>query len=277
MAGIGKIIRTSPPPSNVAASSTASGSIAPGRTIEGIIFKCGGTFDVQTHISLIRIKANGKTIIEGTGAQLSALDEFKGATHSDTYLHIDFTERLKGRDFLDQMAGGFDTSLGVANITYEVTIGAATSPTLAVYTIESAPQSVAGLPFAGLMGKVLRYPYSVAAGGALNIPLPFGPVNGAIIKRIHLFEGTAGRITGVTVKADSTVIHDTLDADNDFLNVQHRNVNQTGVYSLDFMPDGNSKNSFDTRGLASLELQPTFSGADSGMVLVEYLDKLGNL
>lgn len=274
---VGKILRPSLPLSNVAASSTASGNIIPGRTLEGILFKCGGTFDVQTHISLVRIKANGKTIVEGTGAQLSALTEFRGDTHNDTYLYIDFTESRKGRDFLDQMAGAWDTSLGVSNITLEVTIGAATSPTLAVYTVESAPQSAIGLPFAGLMTKILRYPYSVAAGGAINIPLPFGPVNGAIIKRIHLAEGTAGRVTGLVIKQDGVVIHDTLDADNDFINVQNRSVNQTGFYTADFVPDGNLKNALDTRDARSLELTPTFSAADSGFVIVEYLDKLGNL
>lgn len=274
---VGKILRPSLPLSNVAANSTASGNITPGRTIEGILFKCGGTFDVQTHISLLRIKANGKTIVEGTGAQLSAIAEFRGDTHSDSYLYVDFTESRKGRDFLDQMAGAWDTSLGVANITIEVTIGAATSPTLAVYTVESAPQSAVGLPFAGLMTKILRYPYSVATGGAINIPLPFGQVNGAVIKRIHFVEGTAGRITGVVVKQDGVVLHDTLDTDNDFLNVQSKSVNQTGVYTLDFIPDGNLKNGLDTRDARSLEITPTFGQSDNGFVIVEYLDKLGNL
>lgn len=274
---VGKILRPSLPLSNVAASSTASGNIIPGRTIEGILFKCGGTFDVQTHISLLRIKANGKTIIEGTGAQLSALAEFRGDTHSDTYLYVDFTESRKGRDFLDQMAGAWDTSLGVSNITVEVTIGAATSPTLAVYTVESAPQSAIGLPFAGLMCKSLRYPFSASAGGAINIPLPFGPVNGAIIKRIHVEKVSGGTVDSVVVKQDGVVIHDTAVADNNFINVQNRSVNISNFYTVDFVPDGNLKNALDTRDARSLELTPTFSGATGGFVIVEYLDKLGNL
>lgn len=274
---VGKIIRPSLPLSNVAANSTASGNITPGRTIEGIIFKLGGTFTVDTHIYTLRIKANGKTVIEGTGAQLRALSLFRGDTPNTGYLHIDFSESKIGRDFLDEMAGAWDTSLGVANISIEVSIGAATSPTLLVYTVESAPQSLAGLPFAGLMHKVLRYPYSVAAGGSISIPLPFGQVNGAIIKRIHLAEGTAGRITGVVVKQDGVVIHDSLDADNDYFNVQYRKANVAGFYHVDFIPDGNLKNALDTRDARSLELLPTFSAADSGFVIVEYLDKLGNL
>lgn len=273
----GKIIKPALPMQNVAASQTATGQITPGRTLEGIIFKCGGTFDVQTHISLVRIKANGKTIIEGSGAQLSALDEFRGSTHSDTYLHLDLTESRKGRDYLDQMIGAWDTSVGVANITVEVSIGAATSPTLSMYTVESAPQiaNENSSRYAGFMSKILRYPYAMPAAGAMNIPLPFGPINGAIIKRIHVENAN---LTQCVLKQDGIVLHEALLADNTFLNAQYKSVAQSGIYTLDFMPDGNIKNALDTRNSRSLELQPTFSGAETGkMVIVEYLDTLGNL
>jgi hypothetical protein len=43
------------------------------------------------------------------------------------------------------------------------------------------------------------------------------------------------------------------------------------------MPDENIRNCMDTRSDRSLELLVTFSGADNGNVIVEYLDKLGNL
>lgn len=273
---VGKIFRPALPLSNVAASNTATGQITPGRTIEGLLFKCGGTFDVQTHISLVRIKANGKTIIEGTGAQLSALAEFRGDTHSDSYLYVDFTESRKGRDFLDEMVGAWDTSMGVANITVEVTIGAATSPTLVLYTVESAPQAMneASRPYAGLMHKILRYPWSIGAGGAQNIPLPFGPVNGAIIKRLHITHTNA---TQAVIKQDGVVVYDALLADAQQMNTQFKSVNQSGYMSIDFIPDGNVKNALDTRNARSLELQVTLSAADSGYVIAEYLDQLGNL
>lgn len=274
---VGKIFRQALPFSNVAANNTATAQITPGRTIEGILLKCGGTtFDAQTHISLIRIKANGKTIYEATGAQASAIEEFRGESHSDSYVWIDFTESQKGRDFLDEMIGAWDTSAGVANITAEVTIGGATAPTLVAYTLESAPQTANANSkvYAGLMHKVLRYPYSIAAGGAQNIALPFGPVNGAIIKRIHI---THANLTQVVMKQDAIVLVDALLADLQFMNTKFSNVNQSGYATIDFMADGNVKNALDTRDARSLELQPTFSAADSGYVIVEYLDQLGNL
>ena len=43
------------------------------------------------------------------------------------------------------------------------------------------------------------------------------------------------------------------------------------------MGDGAVKKALDTRDARSLEWLLTFSGADSGVVLVEYLDVLGNL
>jgi len=285
---VGKLSRLSLPFSNVTQAGTATANITPGRTIEGLRLSIGGNiqsataWDITsaTHTPLIRVKANGKTILEGTGAQLAAIAKFKGHPTSTTELYLDFTESFKGRDFLDEMVGAWDTSLGVANITVEVQIGGSGGSftgTLALYTVESAPQSVQGLPFAGMMAKILRYPYSVAAGGDMSIPLPFGKVNGAIIKRIHIMEGTAGRVTKVTLKQDGVVIADLPDAQNDAQNAFFRNTNQTGVFSVDLIPDGNIKNALDSRDANSLELIPTFGAADNGYVLVEYLDKLGNL
>lgn len=286
---IGKIIRPILTFSNVAQANTSTAQITPGRTIESIILVVSGNVQAATawditnatHTPLIRIKANGKTIIEGTGAQLAALSYFRGHGASSTYLPISFIESKKGRDFLDEMVGAFDTSAGVANITVEVQIGGAGGAftgTLKAYTIESAPQAANphSKSYAGLMHKVLRYPWALGVGGALNVPLPFGPVNGAILKRLHIGQ-TNGLVTAVTLKQDGVVLSDTLLADNQYVNTLFSNTNQANFYTLDFMADGNLKNALDTRDARSLELQVTCSNADNGFVIAEYLDQLGNL
>jgi hypothetical protein len=282
---VGKLFRAAPPPANVAANTIATGSIAPGRTIEGILFKLGGTTFTKAQITLLRIKANGKIICETTGTDLDKLINFRSIISGNAaYLFYNFIEDV-GRSFIDEMVGAFDTSQGVANLTYEVTIGGATAPTLAVYTMESQQQAANPLTaaYAGFIHKLLRYPWAINAGGAQNIPLPFGPVNGSLIKRIHILH--TGNLTGCTVKENGNIIHDTANspggstglADEQYLNTFFGKTNGTNLYSIDFIPDGNLSTVFDTRKSASVELVPVFSAADSGYVYAEYLDLLGNL
>jgi hypothetical protein len=257
---------------------TVTGNIMPGRTLEGIILKLTGTgADIQDDISLFRLKANGKTIWEGTGTQLTNISDYKSGLADDaTYLHIDFTEARTGRDYLDQMIGAFDTSVGVANITAEITIGAITSGgAIDWYLIESEPQRDKNLPYAGLMSKLLRYTASASAQGSFTVPLPFGPVNGGVIKRIHIESSV---VTGVVVKQDGVVVHETKAVlDNSIINSVYGRTNQSGLYTVDFMPDGNVKNALDTRDARSLELTPTYNNPGTATILVEYLDVLGNL
>lgn len=269
---VGKLIRKGLSFANVVANSTATAQITPGRTLEGFYLLMGGTF-TSAHVTLLRMKVNGKAVIEATGAQLDKIAKFSGMNYPTTVLPVMFTE-MTGRDFVDQMAGAFDTSKGIDSITVEVTIGAATSPTLECYLIESPPQAGA---FSKLMHKVLRYPYSVSSGGQLPISLPFGPNNGAIIKRIHVEHGVANNVTALTLKENAVVVHESTKAINDAHNQFFRSVNQTNTYSVDMMPDENVRNCMDTRSDRSLELLVTFAAADTGMVIVEYLDQLGNL
>jgi hypothetical protein len=270
---IGKLIRKGLSFSNVVTAGTATANITPGRTLEGIYLLMSSTLTSSAMISLVRMKVNGKTVIEGTGAQLDKIAKFNGLTYPATVLPIMFIELL-GRDFVDQMAGAFDTSKGIDSITLEVTTAAAgATPGLELYLLESPPQA-GGV--SELMAKVLRYPFNVSSGGQLPINLPFGPNNGAIVKRIHI-ESTNNLMTAVTVKENAVVVHESVKAINDAHNQFFRSTSQSNTYSVDCMPDENIRNCMDTRSDRSLELLVTFSGADNGNVIVEYLDKLGNL
>lgn len=269
---VGKLVRQGLPFSNVVATGIASAQISPGRTIEGIQLMMGGTF-TYAMISLIRVRANGKTFFEGSGTEIDRINKFQGLNYPATVLPLMFTE-VMGRDLVDQMMGAFDTSTGIANITIEVTIAGATSPTLSMFLIESAPQAES---VSQVIKKLLRYPFSVSAGGQLNIQLPFGPVNGAVIQRIHIQHGVANNVTACVVKENGVVVHESTLASNTAFNQLYRSANQTNWYSVDMVADENVKNAMDTRTDRSLELVPTFGAADSGFVLVEYLDTLGNL
>lgn len=276
---VGKLTRYGMPFSNVVPTGTATNQVTPGRTLEDFQLKLGGTTLTKAMISLFRMKANGKTIVEGSGTELDKLNAYRGTgTTNPAFLDIYFTDYSLNNE-LDRQVGAFDTSVGIANITTEVTIAGATAPILTPILVESAAQkSRVGemLPFAPLISKVLRYPYNTATGGKLPVTVPFGPQNGAIIKRLHVVSN-GGLMTGATVKQDSLVIHESLKAENEFMQVRHGRVPQANMYTIDFVLDGDIKKALDTRDARSLEWLLDFSGADSGQIIVEYLDPLGNL
>lgn len=273
---VGKLTRYGLPFSNVVATGTATNNITPGRTLENFKLKLGGTALTKAMIALFRMKANGKTVIEGTGTQLDKLNAYRGETTNAAYLDIPFADYSLNNEF-DRMVSAFDTSLGIANITTEVQIAGATAPTLTPIVVEAAAQKAQGgeyQPFAPLMSKVLRYPYNIATGGRLPITVPFGPQNGAIIKRLHVFNAN---MTGATVKQDGLVIHESIAAENQQEQTRQKRVPQAGVYTIDFVIDGDIRKALDTRDARSLEWLFDFSAADNGDILVEYVDILGNL
>lgn len=274
---VGKLKRLGLPFTNVAASNTATANITPGRTLETYRLQLGGTF-TKTQISLIRLKVNAKTVIEVSGDQLDKINTYKGKSASATFLDIDLADFSLNNEF-DRHVGSWDTSQGVVNITAEVTLAAGpVSPTLTPILIESGQQkTVAGenAPYAGLMTKMLRYPFNISAGGNLAIPFPMGPVSGSIIKRAHFFHG--GNMTGITIKQDGVPVHESLAAQNVYDLTAAGKVPQSNVYTVDFVADGAVNKSLDTRDARSLEWIPSFSAADSGTIVVEYIDPLGNL
>lgn len=273
---VGKLQRYGLPFANVVAAGTATNNVTPGRTLELLQLKLGGTF-TKAMITLFKLKANGRTLIEATGTELDKINAYRGIASNAAFLDIPFyDEKMFGQ--LDRAVTSFDTSNGVANITTEVTIAGATSPTLIPIVVESASQKdQAGqaAPYAGLVGKLLRYPFSIANGGTLPITVPFGPQSGAIIKRLHVFHG--GNMNGATVKQDGMVVHESLAAENANMQTRSGRTPQSNVYTIDFVTDGNIRNALDTRDAKSLEWLLNFSAADNGTVLVEYLDALGNL
>lgn len=277
---IGKLVRYGLPFSNVVPTGTATNNLTPGRTLENLQLKLEGTALTKAMITLFRLKANGKTVIEGTGTQLDKINAYRGAgTTNAKFLDLFFSDYSLNNE-LDRHVGAFDTSIGIQNITTELTISGATAPKVTPILIESGQQrdrtSKEVLPFAGLITKVLSYPFNIATGGKLPMTVPFGPQNGAIIKRMHIFQN-AGNMTGAVVKQDSLVVHESIKDENEFLQTRHGRVPQALVYTLDFVLDGDIKKALDTRDARSLEWLFDFSAADSGTILVEYVDTLGNL
>lgn len=279
---VGRLDRYGLPFSNVVATGTATNNIVAGRTLEVFSMKLGGTALTKAMISLFRMKANGKTIVEGTGSELDKINAYRGAGVTATaFLDVQFADYSMNNE-LDRQVGSFDTSVGISNLTTELTIAGATAPIVTPILHESAQQKVRTAtgadmaPYAPLISKLLRYPYNIATGGRLPITVPFGPQNGSIIKRLHVLSN-GGFMTGATVKQDGVVVHESIVAENQYWQSRFGRVPQTNMYTTDFVVDGDIKKALDTRDAKSLEWLFDFSAADSGNIIVEYLDPLGNL
>jgi len=109
----------------------------------------------------------------------------------------------------------------------------------------------------------------------LPLVVPFGPQSGAIIKRLHVAHG--GNMIGAVVKQDGLVIHESVTAENNYDLLSLGQTPQNNIYTIDFVADRAVVKALDTRSARMLEWMFTFSAADTGTVLVEYLDVLGNL
>ncbi len=265
---VGNLTRYGLPWVGVAASSNASAQVAVGRTIETIRLKRGGAM-TKAEVSLIRVKANSKAIYELSGAQMDALNAYRGWTVNAAYFDLLFTEH-NGMTEADRAAGALDTS-DLLSVTLEATIGAGpVAPTLTTILKESAPQPRQSPGVKHLVSKVLRYPFAAAAGGTLPMTLPFGPSAGAPIKRIHI-NNTGGLMTGITLKEDGAVIHESLLAEVQEEQTAWGRVPQANFYTVDFVLDGNMSKAWDPRSARSIEVLPAFSAADSGFMIVEYL------
>lgn len=274
---VGKLTRYGLPFANVVANGQATNNVTPGRTLEVLRLKLGGTALTKAMISLLKLKANGKPIVEATGTQLDKVNAYRGEATNAAFLDLQFADYSMLSE-IDRMVGAFDTGLGISNITSEITIAGATAPQITPILIESANQKNPDGTLKGVapfISKLLSYPFNIANGGKLPVTVPFGPQNGAIIKRMHIFH--TGNMTGATVKQDSIVIHESIKVENEFDQTKAGRVPQANCYTIDFVLDGNVSKALDTRDAKSLEWLFDFSAADNGTVLVEYLDPLGNL
>jgi hypothetical protein len=273
---VGKTTRKALPFSNVVATGDATSQITVGKTINNFQLELGGTSLTKAMINMFRLKANAKTIFEGSGTQIDKINAYRGLVTNPAYLDISF-EDLTGLDIIDRVVGCLDTSAGIASLNTEVSIAGATAPTLKGILYETARQTDAAgnvSLYAGLMAKQLRYPFSVASGGQLPLNFPFGAKNGALIKRVHVFHTN---MIGATVKEDGIVIHESTDAQRQYEQARMGRTPQAGMYTIDFVVDGDMRKAFDTRNASSVEWLFDFSAADNGYIVIEYLDVLGNL
>lgn len=256
------------PFTNVVANGVATCNLPVGMSYNRIVLALGGTF-TKAMITNLKVRVNGKVVVENTGSRLDLMNQYRGLTASASYLTIDFTEP-RAKDMAEQYIGNINTASGVSSLTMEVTIAGATSPTLDSYAELGPPAPL------GVIAKQILFTSSF--GGAGKFPMKIIDVanRGAIIKRVSFAHG--GNLSAIEVKKNGIVIFDNIPtAVNSFYLGEYQKTAQTNLYTYDPCLDNNYTNAIRTADMTSLEFNPTFTAADTVTAVAEVLDVLGNM
>lgn len=252
---------------NVVASGVASLELELGMTYNRIILELGGTTFTKAMITDIKAKLNGKTFYNITGSRLDDVNEYRGLASDASYLTIDFVEPF-AKTIGGMYGGGIGTAQGVSSFTLEVTIAGATAPTLASYSMLSAPKPL------GLIMGMVHHPVTFSAAGKYPITLPYGPSAMHLIKRVHFFHTN---MTQLEVKKNGVEIFEEITiAVNEFIQGEYEKVPQSGLYVYDPIVNNDLSRVVNTANATSLQFNPTVSAADTINVYAELIGLLAN-
>lgn len=256
-------------------------------TLNRILLRFGGTTMGKAQIQKIEIKIGTRPVwvIDTVGALaagtiLDSINKYKGIFDQASNLTIDLTER----DFLTIAAreiGGIDMSKLSDDVYINITVGGtAVAPTMYGYMFLTPPQGK-DIEEGQLIQKIVAIPYSFSTGGRQLIS--FDP-KGALLKRIYTtFTGSNGTATTESnlnkfeVKKNGYTLFELMSTDNKFLQQEYRKVPQSGLFVTDMTFDNNLSGALVTADAQALEFAPTFTAADSGVMLFEVLDAPYNL
>lgn len=257
------------PFANVNASGVASVSLPVGMSYNRIILQLGGTSFTKSMITNIKVRVNGKVVLENTGARLDLMNQYRGIAASANFLTLDFTEP-RAKIMAEQFIGNINTAQGVSSLTIEITIAGATAPTLDSWSELGPPAPL------GVIAKQIMFTSSFGGSGKFPFKLIDMANKGAIMKRVHFAHG--GNLTQLEVKKNGIVIFDNVPAAvNSFWVGEYQKTTQTNIYTFDPCCDNNYANAVKTADMVSLEFNPTFSAADTVTAVLEVLDVLGNM
>lgn len=252
-----------------------------GTVLEKIMLTLGGTALTKAMITLIQIKANGKTIWESTGTNLNLITCYASPAVADaTILKIDFMNR-KARTVNAFQAGAIDLSAasGITSLRMEVTIAGATAPTLVGVADVSPPTAdpaEAGIRF--LIARKHRATVSVAAAGTFALPIPhLDPAGGGSnYRRICFF---SANMTSLKTMREGVTEHELTKAENEAAQKDNGLTPQANLVVFDPVQDGQIMGrTWDTRpgsGVKSAQFYGTFSGAETITIETDELIPFG--
>ena len=257
---------------NVAANATASLSTnqLQGYAVHGLILERGGTTFPHTDVDNVRVRINGKDIVDQlTGTQLHAMTDYEGMPNVTNYDFVFFGDPA-ARTVRGQHLGDLDCSIYDYPLTLEVDIGAATAPTLQAYALVSVPKLQMGIGYTKTEAAIIRaLPRTViqpaAAVTRSTYGISIGSSAGARIRRVWFFNSA---LTAVDFRKQSLIKWDDVSvALNSATQQQYVRTPQAGLYVLDRVMDGNQGESETTVSPSgqqwNIQLALTTSAADT--------------
>ena len=248
-----------------------------GSSIHGIILEQGGTSFTKAHMTEIKISIGGKSVISGiSGDQLQDINDYDGLSATSDYVAFWFGDPT-ARTVFGQHLTDLDLSYyDKASAVLEVTVGAATAPTLQAYAVIGPPKDVMGLNYsqmdvASIRALIRTVATPSAAVTRQSYPIGLGSNAGANVRKICAFNSN---LTSLEFKKNGISIHDDVSvALNTFLQAEFGRVAQSGLYVLDHVVDANQGKADPTVNKNGnpfpMQVNLTTSGADTITVFAD--------
>jgi hypothetical protein len=211
-------------------------------SIHALVFERGGVAFTNAHLSNLRVRLDGKDIVNGlTGSQLVDINEYEGQTDVTNYTFLFFGDPT-ARTIRGQHLGDLDCSVYRKPLEIEVSIGAANAPTLQVYALTGVPKANMGIGFDALDAATLRALIRTvitpsAAVSRQSYGVSLGSVPGARLRKLALFHANLTRVE--LTKQSLRKWDDIAIALNTAVQAQFARTAQAGLYMLDRTVDGN--------------------------------------
>lgn len=182
---------------------------------------------MESDITEIRMKINGKVIRRFSAAELLAINEENGQAAVNGYLPIYLSEPWR-RNAVGEDAGAWGMS-NVASFQIEVDIdGGATNPTLGGFAEFDSVQT----PLADI---IMWEKQTVPANGAGTVTLNTLPrTQNEFYQRMHAFEASAGDITAIEVKVGNSIAKSLKKAANEAKLAADGFTNIAGIFPIIF-------------------------------------------
>lgn len=212
------------------------------KSVHCLILERGGTAFTDAHLSNIRVRLDGKDVINGiSGSQLVDLNEYDGLPTVTNYTFLFFGDP-QARTFRGEHIGDLDCSIYQRPLEIELDIGAATDPTLKCYAVTGVPKLNMGAGFDAVEAAHFRHlrrtviqPSAAVTRNTYGVSL--GARAGGRMRKVAFFHAN---LTSVEFKKASFTKWDNIStALNSAFQQQFARVPQSGLYVLDRVVDGN--------------------------------------
>lgn len=256
-------------------------------TLGRVLLRFKGTNSItKATISEIVVKVGARVVFGPiSGAELDAINKYRGIYDQADALTIDLTER-DALSVIGKEIGGIDIPALFGQDVFVEVVNNAASGTPAIYAVggftslQFDPKNPQ--PDGQLIKKYLAYQIPTSGGTSVTWTPMF---KGAIVQRVHFrYTGTDwtttadGNLQTVEVKKNGVAVWDRIFCtDNRFLQLEQRKAPQSKQYTLDFVHDNVHSAALTTADARALEFNFALGAADTLRAIVECLDAPGNL